>query len=442
MKIFLKTPICLLFALSFVCFWSIPEAHAQVQESEANSASAYSYLGLGTPLDYRSHQAAGMSLIGVAIPDRSKASNANPAFWGSTYFTSMTAGLNLHSFDATNGTDDATSTRLGFSQFQAQFPILRERLGMSISLFPETESLYNITGSGSATLPTADSLSVVNYDVASSGTGGINRLEAGFGLRITNNLYLGYAPSLMFGQQREENQLFYDNVLFAPARFTQRTRYRAFAHRFGVMALGNRVFREEDRLVLGATATLPVEMSGKRQITSQIATGNILNDFDLVPEEASEEQDITFPFQTTVGLTYFPSQQTLIGVEAHYQQWSEHSGYDGRSEAFMKDRLRLAAGLEYDAFDQSSNGFFGRMAYRIGASYDDGHISIEGTDIQTLLFSAGVGIPSPARGSSIDLSIEYGFRGTTDDALIRERIFGLKASLNLSELMFIQRRFN
>ena len=422
--------------------WSAPDALAQVEESEANSASAYSYLGLGTPLDYRSHQAAGMALIGVAIPDRSKASNANPAFWGGSYFTSMTAGLNLHSFDASNGSESATSSRLGFTQFQAQFPVLRERLGVLVSLFPETESLYNITNSGSATLPTADSLSVVGYDVASSGTGGINRLEAGFGLRVTDNFYLGYAPSLMFGQQREENQLFYDNVLFAPARFTQRTRYRAFAHRFGVMALGNGLFRENDRLVFGATATLPVELSGERQITSQIVNGNVLSDFSLIPESQNDEQEITFPLQTTFGLTYFPSQQVLVGVEAHYQQWSEHSGYDNRSEAFMKDRLRLGLGLEYDAFDESGNNFFGRMAYRLGASYDNGHLSFSGTDIETLLFSAGVGIPSPARGSSIDLSIEYGFRGTTDSSLIRERIFGLKASLNLSELMFIQRRFN
>lgn len=442
MKIFPANSVYPLLAVLFIGLLSAPEALAQVEESEANSASAYSYIGLGTPLDYRSHQAAGMALIGVAIPDRTKASNANPAFWGGTYFTSMTAGLNLHSFDASTSSENATSTRLGFTQFQAQFPIIRERLGVSVSLFPETESLYNITGSGSATLPTADSLSVVNYDVASSGTGGINRLEAGLGLRVSDNLYLGYAPSLMFGQQREENQLFYDNVLFAPARFTERTRYRAFAHRFGIMALGNDLFRDEDRLVFGATATLPVELSGEQQITSQVVSGNVLNDLELVPESTNDEQDITFPFQTTVGLTYFPGRQTLIGAELHYQQWSEHSGYDNRSAGLMKDRLRLGLGFEYDAFDQSSNGFFGRMAYRFGASYDNGHISFDGTDIETLLFSAGVGIPSPARGSSIDLSIEYGFRGTTDNSLIEERIFGLKASLNLSELMFIQRRFN
>lgn len=439
MKIFSSIFACTLLSGLLISLLVLP---AQAQESEASSASAYSYLGLGTPLDYRSHQASGMALIGVAVPDRSKASAANPAFWGGAYFTSMTAGMNLHSFDASSSNESSTSSRLGFSHFQAQFPVLRERLGVSISLFPETESLYNITGSGSATLPTADSLSTVNYDVASSGTGGLNRLEAGFGLRLTSNVYVGYAPSLMFGQQQEENQLFFDNTLFAPARFTERTRYRAFAHRFGVMALGNSLFRNRDRLVLGATATLPVELSGNRQVSSQIATGNILNDVELIPESARDEQDITFPFQTTVGLTYFPNRQLLVGAEVHYQQWSEHSGYNGRSEAFMKDRLRLGLGLEYDAFSSEEDGFFGRMSYRIGASYDDGHLSIDGTDIQTLLFSAGIGIPSRAAGSSIDLSFEYGFRGTTDDALIRERIFGLKASLNLSELMFVQRRFN
>ncbi len=416
--------------------------NAQAQESQARNASTYSYLGLGMPNDFLSPQGTGMSLIGVAIPDRSKGTLANPALWGTSTFTTIMTGMDLETYRASDEINSASSTYFSFSKFQAQFPVLRERLGISAGLFPATNVSYTLLTDNQITLPTADSLSTVDYISAVTGSGGINRLEVGFGLRLTQNLYVGYAPSLMFGVREEDNQLAFDSSLFSSARYVQRTRYRGFAHRFGALALLPNVFRDRDQIAIGASLSLPVELDAHRKVTSRVSTGQVINDLELIPEDQAGRRNVTYPFETTVGISYFPSRYTLVGGEFHYQQWSEHNSFSGSSDRFMSDRMRFGLGVEYDAYSRGETGLFNSLIYRFGASYDTGHLSIDNTDIETLMFSTGIGIPSRAIGSTIDISIDYGLRGTNSNDLIRERIFALRLSLNLSEMMFMQRRVN
>ncbi|AXJ00200.1 hypothetical protein CYPRO_0923 [Cyclonatronum proteinivorum] len=416
---------------------------AHAQENLVRSASVYSVLGLGMPQDYLSIHGTGMSLIGVATPDRTKGTLANPAMWGSTYLTHMTVSGNVTTFAASDGVTDASSTLVGFDRFQAQIPLIRERLGLSAGLYRSTDVRYTLIEDSNIVLPTADSLSVVDYTSAVSGTGGINRLEVGLGLRLNNHIFIGYAPSMKFGIIDEDNQILFNSSLYSPVRYNQRTRYRGIAHRFGTMITLPRVFSSRDQLVFGATATLSSDLSAHRKINTRILTGQILNDLELVPEDEFGKQNVTYPFETTLGLSYFPTQYTLFSAEVHFQQWSQLNSFESEEQlSFMKDRVRLGFGFEYDAFSRGNEGLFNSLIYRAGFSYDNGHLSIEGTDIDTMLFSVGLGIPSPSMGSSLDLSFDFGLRGTEDDGLVRERIFGLRASLSFSELMFLQRRVN
>lgn len=421
----------------------LPFTAAQSQESLVRSASVYSVLGLGIPQDFLSVHGTGMSLIGVATPDRTKGSLANPAMWGTTYLTHMTVTGNVTTFSATDGTTNANSTLVGFDRFQAQIPVIRERLGVSAGLYRSTDVRYSLVDTNSIVLPTADSVSVVDYFTSVTGVGGINRLELGFGLRVTDNIYVGYAPSLKFGIIDEDNQILFQSSLFTPVRYNERTRYAGLAHRFGTMIILPRIFSSNDQIVFGATATLPTELTARRKVNTRILTGQIINDLELIPESDFGSQNVTYPFETTIGLSYFASRYTLFAAELHYQQWSELNAFGSDdSIEFMKDRLRLGFGFEYDAFSRGNEGLFNSLIYRAGVSYDNGHLSIDGTDIETMLFSVGLGIPSPAMGSSLDLSFDFGLRGSDNNGLVRERIFGLRASLSFSELMFLQRRVN
>ncbi len=415
---------------------------ALAQQSQVNSSSVYSYLGLGTPYDNLSPIGSGMSMIGVAIPDPFRASAANPALWGGTNYTVGSGSFSISNFAVSDDFDSGTNTNFDFGHFQIVAPVIRNRLGISLAMYPETNSRFQITTTSNMNLPTADSTSSVGYTNNNVGVGGLNRLEAGFGLRLTDNIMIGYAPSLMFGVETIETRLFFEDARYRTVNYSERTRYRGFAHRFGLAASAANILRSNDRVVFGATASLPVDLSSHKRFTSRIQAGNNIRDIDLVPEDSFGKQTINYPFETTVGLSYFPRTFFMIGAEVHYQQWSELNTFEGTDDPFTKDRLRVAFGLEYDAGSRFSEGFFRSFAYRFGTSYDNGHLTLNNQNIETIMFTAGIGIPSRAFGSSIDINFDYGIRGTTSNSLVRERIFAVRASFNLTEPMFIQRRLN
>jgi len=90
---------------------------------------------------------------------------------------------------------------------------------------------------------------------------------------------------------------------------------------------------------------------------------------------------------------------------------------------------------------EQRGGLFSNFKYSLGSSYDTGHLNINGEDIDTLFLNAGIGFVSRQTASSIDLSFEYGIRGTESASLVKENIWGFKLSLNLAEFMFVRPKF-
>jgi hypothetical protein len=429
-------------SLFIALFFGLIALQTSAQDVLTGSGSTYSYLGIGTPVDNMSPQGSGMGLTGVAISNAEKPSLANPAFWGNPFYTTISAGMSLNYYDASDNFTSSENTNINFTYAHVVLPVIKNRLGISLAIYPETESRYNIQTLRSVQLPTADGAQNVNYTSQSIGFGGLNRLEVGFGLRLNQNIYVGYAPSILFGVKRSENNLFFDNMLFQPINYTFRTRYRSFGHRFGVAAHTNNVFRNRDRLEFGATFNVASEMDAYRRMTSSIISTNQIGTVEFVSEDDFGKREITFPMQFAAGISYYPSRYLLLSTDVKFQQWSDYSNFNPATESFTKDRIKAGLGFEYNLYNRGESGFLNSFVYRGGFSYDTGHLVLDGTNIETILFSVGLGIPVRTVGSSIDLGFDFGTRGTKSNNLVRERIFAFKASFNLSELMFLQRRLN
>lgn len=404
-------------------------------QDKYNNISVYSALGVGTPLDFRSSQGAGMGVSGVSIMSRLHGNTSNPALWSGSYFTMANGGLAWNLFDARDDFGTSSNTQFTVNHFQLQFPIDRERLGVSVSIQPLTESRYTQV-SLSTILPTSADGDTLVYESFRRGDGGLNRLEAGLGYAITPHISIGYAASLVFGVQNLNNEVNFRNGGYTPVTYTERTSSVGFGNRFGLYAQKNKLFTQDDLLALGVSASLPVNLRATRELTSTIAT----NDVVIRPESEYGDGSPRLPLEIVAGLSYYPNRLTMITSEILMQNWSDFQNFAGQSEDFYTDRVKLGLGIEYAAFRRSETTLLTRFNYRAGVSLDSGNLKLNDQQIQTLLFSFGLGIPSPAAGSSIDVGIDFGVRGTTSHELVRERIFALKVSFNLSELMFLQRR--
>ena len=427
----------------FLCFSTLLTFAQTNDGSFVDEGSAYSQFGIGVPVDYGSPAADGMGLVGVSYMEPAVASMANPAQWGSTVYGMATGGIGINTYRAEDNFGSAQNSLLYVDQFQLQLPIYKNKLGISASFSPYSRSAYQVAESGTKVVGDAGTEDNLEIESTNTGSGGVHRLELGFGWNINSNIAVGYAPSLVFVSIDNEFQTRVINTspdpgtIYFPSTFTEQTSGSGFGHRFGTFFTFPSLLKEGDQLNLGATLSLPVDIDAERiQEDNRVSRKADEDEFD---DLTLAEGSIKIPLGLTTGLTYKPSNKLALSTELLYQRWSDYENeVKNEDTGVFTDRLKLGAGISYFPFTTGSNKFLSGFKYRFGASYDSGYLQVDGENINTIMFSAGIGLLSPNSNSSVDLSFEYGFRGTKSQNLVKEDIWGFKLSLNLAEIFFFR----
>lgn len=408
----------------------------------ANTGSFYSGIGFGLPVDSFSPYSMGMGLSGVANYSGFSTNIANPGQWGLAGFSQATlsAGLsNIYSSDLNSSTRNAN---FGIDQFQITFPIIRNRLAISASITPMARGDFRRVSSGLYN-PLPGLANSIRYDFTTSGSGGVNRFETGFGFALTNQISVGYAFSANLLSMNETVVPEFTDDQFRAVNFERKKEGYSFGHRFGLYAFAQNLIGSEDQLSFGATLSLPVEIEAEQKVTAFRAVDNQSILVDYNENSPSRNGTIKLPLEFNTGLTYNLNRFINVGAELLLQQWSDALySFDTNQQNLYKDRARAGFGVQYHPYraDQTG-GFFSKMKYSTGVTYDTGSLEINGENIETIYFNAGIGLMSVQSTSSIDLSVHYGIRGTESLNLVKENIWGFKLSLNLAEWMFVRQRF-
>lgn len=408
-------------------------------QSMLSSGSLYSYYGIGTLNDYRDPNASGMGLSGVAVFNQ-VANLANPGIWGNAVFTSGTGGFYINNIQSKSNIGNSEKTDLNAAHFQLVLPIERDKLGLSLGMFPVSSSNYNYQYTGTFSAEQTGLGTELNYLTHNHGTGGINYLEMGLGWRIYKNLSIGYAPSIVFGLLKDQVSTSFDLPNYQSTRYNKQISNVGFGNRIGIYYQKAHIFNKKDLLSLGATIDLPVHLHSKESIEYYIQNSS--------GTQINSTQDLTkgsmyLPLKAGLGASYWFSRRVMLGSEILYQKWSDFRGLPGQDvtsiKATLKDRTRFGLGVQLMPKERINSTFFNRISYRLGLSYDTGYLKFNGKDIQTMLISAGLGIPSSKSGS-ININFDYGTRGTTSNNLVKDRIFSIRLSFNLSEFMFFKQK--
>jgi hypothetical protein len=408
-------------------------ATGTVAQSELRGLSTYSYLGVGLPNDYRSSFGASMGVTGVALSNRVGTSFANPALYANAYFTTAGGGLSYRNLSAKDRFGRSNNSQADALALQWVFPIVREKIGFSFGMLPISENSYRFSNP----LEVVNGADTIRYTSTLSGSGGLNRLEAGIGVQVTPWLSLGYSPSLVLGTIRNSQSVFFQSIGYQSFDKESVLSNIGFGNRLGLFVTRNSLFGTKDYVSLGAVASLPVDLNSDLLMTeSQVINGGAQQDRNKLGRGQNQ-----LPGEYTVGFSYSPGSSWLVTAEVLKQDWASYKDFNGATPEYLKNRTRVGGGFQYIPKGRGES-VFNRFVYRAGMSLDNGHLELSNTGISTVLFSAGLGIPSRAPGSSLDLSFDYGFRGTTSHDLVREQIFTFRVAFNLSELMFLQRKID
>jgi hypothetical protein len=429
----------------FFCFSSIAAA-AQIDDSKANEGSVYSKFGVGLPVDYGSSSADGMGLWGVSDTESLVPGTANPAHWGYALYGKASGGLEIQNYSSEDNFGSATNSLVSLNDFQLQLPVYRGKLGVSASFSPYSRKAFETTDSGQQVIGSGSAADTLNFGTVNVGEGGINKIELGLGWKINNNIAVGYAASLLFASIDNGFTTQFASGAYQPVNTTLQTSASGFGNRFGAYLTLPSLTREDDQLNVGLAVELPVTLDGEKVQEAAFVSGDP-DDPDSAIETTLASGDIKTPLGLTAGVTYQFGEQLALTTEGRYEQWSDYENeLDQTVESVVfSDRMKIGGGIKYYPYFSGSDKFLSQFKYRLGASYDSGHLNINGEDVETLMLSAGLGIISPVspalRGSfrsSVDLSFYYGIRGTTNQNLVKENIWGIKLSLNLAELFFFR----
>lgn len=420
-------------------------AYGQTSNSKAGSGSVYSKLGVGFPVDGGSSGAKGIGLWGVSYEEPFVAGYANPALWGSTVYGMAAGSVSLQSFEASDLENTSANLLFSPNSFQIQLPILRNELGVSATLAPLTRSAFNQIEIRSQIIGTGSARDTLFYQSQNQGGGGINMLELGAGWSINSNIAVGYAASLVFASIDNEHSTIFASNEYNSVGYNIRTSGTGFGNRFGIQLKFPSLLSGGDQINIGASVMLPVKINAERIEEANKALPN--GSFQTVVTREGEglgDGIIELPAIVNAGITYQASRLLSFTTEGLYQNWSGFTyDFNPDEEQIAVDRYKVGMGLRYFPYISGSDKFLSGFKYRVGASYDAGHLKINGQRVETLMFSVGLGILSPSAfrpnsgtASSFDISFEYGIRGTKDQNLVKENIWGLRLSLNLAELFF------
>ncbi len=404
-------------------------------DAKAKSGSVYSQIGIGYPLGIGNSAAQSMGLLGVSFNETFVGTIANPAHWGNTVYGLGVGEIGVNSYNATDATGSVTNSNFSVGQFQLQLPIIRGELGVSGSFTPITESKFRIYEEQTRVIGDGFQGETLDFNIENRGSGGLNRAELGLGWRINSNISVGYATSLYFLSMDDSYVARFPQSPYRNANFTIETSGHSFGHRLGTFIRLPNVLKEDDQLGIGATVDLPVELNAERKQTGTVDNGAL----NLTKDLQNGEGPIKLPMKVSGGVSYSPSNLLMIGLEGLYEGWSGYENdFKPSEDQLFVDRYKMGLGVQYFPYVTGSNKFLSSFKYRAGASYDTGHLDIDGQRINTLKFAFGIGIRSPRSNSSIDLSFEYGIRGTETSSLAQENIWGVRLTLNLAELMFFR----
>jgi hypothetical protein len=399
--------------------------------------SPYSYYGLGQ-LHGKNINTPLLSMGGVSIGmwDPTMVNPGNPASYAtfdSTSFLFEAAIIgNFVTHRTQFQTENSNYATLNYVFFG--FPVT-DWWRTTLGVMPFSKVGYDIN----VIVPVDEFSDVVN-DL--SGDGGINRFFWGNGFNLTKNLRVGIDASFLYGQATRSSMVYFpDSSNIFSTKGNLSSRGAGFVFDYGIQYDFH--IGEEDILTLGLIYSNPFYVNTEREYIVYTLTGGFNGDVefpqDTIVYQPKERGLTLIPSKVGFGFMYKHGQTLTVGGDFEWGNWDKFESFGTRDS--LNNAYRMALGVQYVPRHTSISGLFQRMAYRIGVRYDNSYLHLLDNDINEYGISFGFGIPLKKSRTMIDLGVEVGRRGTTDNSLIQENFVNISFGVSIFEQWFQKRRY-
>ncbi|RZJ66721.1 MAG: hypothetical protein EOO50_08485 [Flavobacterium sp.] len=412
---------CLL--LSFISF------------AQEGSYSPYSFYGIG---DQRfKGTVENRSMGGLTIfPDSIHINIQNPASFSSLKLTTFTIGGTSSWADLTTEQKSEQAKRVVLDYLAVGLPV-GQKWGVSFGLMPYTSVGYKIR---TEVLLPDDEVSTRSF----SGTGGLNRVFAGVGYKMTKNFRIGIDLNYNFGNIETTVTQRVFGVQFG-TREQNITEVRGMSMNAGLMYEGK--INKTLRAFAGVTYTPGTKLSADNIIrlnTVQFQNSGATVVVDSIPGVRSK-LDLRLPTRFSIGGGLGEPTKWQVGAEVTFQDYKDQANrFDSGNftNVGFENAIKYSIGGYYIPNYNSFSSYLSRVTYRAGGRYENTGLVINAQSIHDAAGTVGLGLPIGGAFSNVNIGLEYGKRGTKAYGLVEEKYFNLSVGLSFNDRWFVRRKYD
>lgn len=275
------------------------------------------------------------------------------------------------------------------------------------------------------------------------GSGGLNKAYIGNAFSPFKNFSIGVNAAYIFGDINKESAVtFPDSATYTNTMIKNSTRLTKLTAELGLMYRFN--FKEGYFLQTGVTINPEHTIIGKTDHIIYTFARNYDQNRDIIKDTIEympgAETSTTLPLAIGGGFMLGNTNRWFATADVQYQKWSQFK-YLGNNPG-LKDNLRISLGGQLRPSPVDIGKYWERINYRAGFRFEQSYLELQNTRINDFGISFGLGLPMKKSRSTLNLAVEMGTQGTTDNGLIRENYFRITLGTALQERWFLKRKYN
>lgn len=376
-----------------------------------NNNSPYSTLGLGDLEDGFVNRTTGLSSTGIAYRHNRNLITNNPAALSALDNQWFAGEIGIKAkFISYSGTPvsstNSTSSDITFKRFTLGTKLFKH-WGSAVGLAPYSTENYEYTGVkplgyGGDLIP--------SYN---EGYGGINKVFWSNGYEFFNHLSIGITSSYLFGSINTKNVIQGSPGSAIYLSKNDRTFYSNFYFDYGVQYYT--ALNKHWDISLGLVYANQGWLNTEHQIT--------VLDIDSVAIRSKEDVGtFTIPASYGAGISITRNKKYTFLADYRFQEWG--SQRSNTSNFTYENSERASVGFEISNKKTAYNTQFETSFIQAGLYYSKSYLVINGKPIEDMGVTAGFGVNAKRSPLSLNVSLQYGIRGTTDNNLVKENYFG------------------
>lgn len=395
------------------------------------SSSPYSIYGIGDRQYPYSTSVAGMGYAAIGLNDYSFINAINPASYTARDSLSFIFDLTV------NNRYNYFKTQTN-SDYDLQSNTNHILMGFRISKWwGTTIGLTPFSGCGYAIESEQNEPGIGDVNYYFKGDGGLNQFLFGNGFALHKNLSVGINAAFVYGYLDHFNSAILPSSEYFYSSLRNRLVVNDFYFNYGINF--HKKINENSHYSIGLIFDNAQKLNAK---SSYLATKSIfLNStiIDTIVYSESKGKLISMPMRYGLGVS-FEKKKWLFSADYSFAQWSKMEINDENAKLTDETQIHFGARIRPD--NNAYGHYFKRIAYRFGGYFENTNLQINDEQLKQYGVTLGFGLPLRKTKTMINMSLDFGKRGTINNNLIEEYYGLLRINLNLHDIWFVKSKFD